>query len=438
MRKVIIVDDEPWILSGLKKMINFQACGFEPITASSGYEALEYLQKDPLGVDLVITDINMPGMNGLELIKNIKEIRSDIEIVILSGYCEFEYARQGMRLGANDYVLKPVNIAEMEALLCRINNKLDVFEVIAVPDFPEGSQYFALIGAGEALRNLARYAVYEYGNETACLIAVNNEEEMLHILNNIPKGVLVGASSLTDKPDMHNALIREARLAFLSPFIYGEQKVYVYRPTNFETAKSITKSLINTYSQNYQNIFALLESMPEETIKNELTIEDLTHIWNGIAAFFIGKETLSSGFNYYSADDLADEFKTQTAMFSYISEASKDTPEIFDDDKLGKSFANMLVYITNNYNKELYLKDLAQEFYLNMTYCCDLFRKHLNMTFHEYLTQIRMKKAKELLLSGEYTVTQISGMVGYIDNYYFSRVFKKYFGVAPKKFKESK
>jgi len=157
MKKVIIVDDEPWILSGLKKMVNFKAYGFEPITASSAMEALDYLKKHPLGVDLVITDINMPGMDGLELIKKIKEIRSDIEIVILSGYSEFEYARQGMRLGVNDYVLKPVNIDEMETLLSKINEKLDTFEMTYQPDFSVGSQYFALIGAFEALHNLARY-----------------------------------------------------------------------------------------------------------------------------------------------------------------------------------------------------------------------------------------------------------------------------------------
>lgn len=438
MNKVIIVDDEPWILSGLKKMINFKAYGFEPITASSAMEALDYLNEHPLGVDLVITDISMPGMDGLELIKKIREIRSDIEIVILSGYSEFEYARQGMRLGVNDYVLKPVNIEEMEAILSKLNEKLDSFEMIYQSDFSVGNLYFALLGSFDALHNLERYAVYEYGNETACIISVNSEDEMMQILNDIPKGILVGVSSLTDKVDNHITLVREARLAYLSKFIYAEEKIYIYRPTNFECAKKITKSLINTYSQNYQNIFSMLENMPKETAKNNLTIEDLTHIWNGIAAFFIGKESLCSGFNYYSADDLVDEYKNQNEMFSYIAEASKDTPEIFDDDKLGKSFANMLVYITNNYKTELYLKDLAQEFYLNMTYCCDLFRKHLNMTFHEYLTQIRMKKAKELLLSGEYTVTQISGMVGYLDTYYFSRVFKKYYGVAPKKFKDSK
>jgi len=438
MKKVIIVDDEPWILSGLKRMINFNAYGFEPITALSGAEVVEYLKKNPLDLDLIITDINMPEMNGLELIKRIREIRPNIEIVILSGYSEFEYARQAMRLGVNDYVLKPVNVAEMEALLSRINEKLDAFEIISRPELPEGSLHFALLGSNGTLNNFERYAVYEYGSETAYIFAVDNEEERARILDKIPSGTLAGVSSLTDKLDREIMLIREARLAFLSKFIFNEHKVYIYRPTDFNIAKQITKSLINTYSQNYQDIFSILDNMPVEIKSSNLTIEDLTHIWNGIAAFFIGKETLSSGFNYYSADDLVDEFKTQQAMFSYIAEASKDTPEIFDDEKLGKSFANMLIYIANNYQKELYLKDLAQKFYLNMTYCCDLFRKHLNMTFHEYLTQIRMKKAKELLLSGEYTITQISGMVGYLDNYYFSRVFKKYFGVAPKAFREKK
>lgn len=437
MKKVIIVDDEPWILNGIIKMVNFNSCGFEPIVASSASEVLTYLDEHPLDIDLIITDINMPEMNGLQLIKKVKEIRTDIEIIFLSGYSEFEYAREGMRLGVHDYVLKPVNAAEMEALLIKINEKIDAFEQIAFPQLPEGKQYFALLGDCGVLYEFANQAVYEYGDKTAYIFAVENEKEMAKVLNKIPPKTLMGVSSLSDNTENQIAMLKEARLAYLSKFIYGKDDIYIYRPTNFDMAKRFTKSLINTYSKNYPNIFTMLEEMSEESIQKGLTIEDLTHIWNGVAAFFIGKESSASGFNYYSADDLVDEFKTQREMFSYIAEASKDTPEIFDEEKLGKSFANMLIFITNNYNSELYLKDLAKNFYLNLTYCCDLFKKHLNMTFHEYLTQIRMKKAKELLLSGEYTITQISSMVGYWDNYYFSRVFKKYFGIAPKAYRES-
>lgn len=437
MKKVIIVDDEPWILNGIKKMVNFHSCGFEPIMAVSGEEVLTYLNEHPLDIDLLITDINMPGMNGLQLIKKVKEIRSDIEIIILSGYSEFEYAREGMRLGVHDYVLKPINAAEMEALLIKVNEKIDAFEQIDFSKLPEGKQYFAMLGDCGVLYDFVKQAVYEYGDKTAYIFAVEDESERTKILKKIPEDTLIGVSSLTDNPDNQMTMLKEARLAYLSKFIYGKDDIYIYSPTKFEMAKRMAKSLINTYSQNYPSIFAMLENMSEEVVQKSLTIEDLTHIWNGIAAFFIGKESSSSGFNYYSADDLVDEFKSQREMFSYIAEASKDTPEIFDEEKLGKSFANMLIFITNNYNSELYLKDLAKNFYLNLTYCCDLFKKHLNMTFHEYLTQIRMKKAKELLLSGEYTITQISSMVGYWDNYYFSRVFKKYFGLAPKAFKEN-
>lgn len=100
------------------------------------------------------------------------------------------------------------------------------------------------------------------------------------------------------------------------------------------------------------------------------------------------------------------------------------------------NFPNLLKYVDENYTQELYLKELAGRFYINFTYCSELFKKVTGKTFSEYLTQLRMKKAAELLTSGLMSVEEACNKVGYRDYYYFNKVFKKSFGTTPSKYKK--
>lgn len=117
MLKVLLVDDEPFIAKGLAVIIDWNAEGFEIVSlASNGKEALEFLKENK--VDLIIADIKMPVMTGLELLKCLREENiSEAHFVILSGYSDFEYAKQAMRYGCKDYILKPVEKDELLAIV---------------------------------------------------------------------------------------------------------------------------------------------------------------------------------------------------------------------------------------------------------------------------------------------------------------------------------
>lgn len=114
--KLMIVDDEQLILEGLKVIVEWEELGVTIIgTANNGKEALEFVVNHE--VDIVMTDIRMPEMNGLELIKNIREKRPDIRCILLTGYQEFEYAREALRYGAAAYLLKPIDEDELCELI---------------------------------------------------------------------------------------------------------------------------------------------------------------------------------------------------------------------------------------------------------------------------------------------------------------------------------
>ena len=122
--KVLLVDDEEEVIDTIERKINWEELGFEVAgRAQNGVKALEIAEKTQ--PDVVITDIKMPYMDGLELSRNLKKENTDIKIMILTGFDEFEYAKEAVHLEIEDYVLKPVNANELTKCMQRLRDALD-------------------------------------------------------------------------------------------------------------------------------------------------------------------------------------------------------------------------------------------------------------------------------------------------------------------------
>lgn len=123
MIKVLIADDEERICQLIKALVDWDAMELELVGfAHNGLEAGELVEK--LRPDILITDIRMPGCSGLDLIQRIKESAKDLEIIVISGYAHFEYAQQAIRYGVGDYLLKPINRAELSATLEKLKGRI--------------------------------------------------------------------------------------------------------------------------------------------------------------------------------------------------------------------------------------------------------------------------------------------------------------------------
>jgi two-component system response regulator YesN len=119
MSKILIVDDERIIREGIAQIIPWEEHGFTLVgTAASGLEAYEIVSKE--AIDIIITDIKMPGMNGLQLISKLKEEKPELQFIVLSGYGEFEFARTAMQYGVKYYLLKPCNEREILEVLEKV------------------------------------------------------------------------------------------------------------------------------------------------------------------------------------------------------------------------------------------------------------------------------------------------------------------------------
>lgn len=123
MIKVVIADDEERICRLIQALVDWEALGMQVVgTAANGLEALEVIEKEK--PDILITDIRMPGCNGLELISKIREQSEDIRIIIISGYAQFEYAQTAMKYGVSEYLLKPINRQELQDTLVRLGTEI--------------------------------------------------------------------------------------------------------------------------------------------------------------------------------------------------------------------------------------------------------------------------------------------------------------------------
>lgn len=123
MHKLMVVDDEKLILEGVKCILDWESLGVEIVAeATNGKIAIEKFKENP--VDIIITDINMPVLTGLDLINEVKNIDPNVSFIVLSGYDEFSYAQKAISLGVDNYILKPIDDVELENTIIKICNKI--------------------------------------------------------------------------------------------------------------------------------------------------------------------------------------------------------------------------------------------------------------------------------------------------------------------------
>ena len=124
MYSIMIVEDEYLVRQGIASLVDYEQFGMQVIAqAENGIEAWQKFQKNP--ADILLTDINMPQMNGLELAKLVRDQAPKCHIVFLTGYDDFDYARTAIKLGADDYLLKPFSKDDVEEMLSKVQTKLD-------------------------------------------------------------------------------------------------------------------------------------------------------------------------------------------------------------------------------------------------------------------------------------------------------------------------
>ncbi|MFV0342417.1 MAG: response regulator [Anaerocolumna sp.] len=471
MYRVILVDDEIWILQGIQETFHWSQYDMEVIGAYTfATEAMKMiLEKKP---DIVFTDIRMPIINGFELINRIREAGLETEIVIISGYGQFDYAKEAMRGGAFDFVLKPLNTDETDSLLQRLKEKLDqkyyenkkkLFEIIMdepeevnprdyhIPASYKNYQVGTLMGDEYEsfkvfLDNIQEvdYVTIEVGNKQYFIM--NSKEDITSQIYKQEFSSVIGLSAVYNSSLPVSKMISQSGSAALGNFITGQKGTYQYKP--MEASKitplivRLTKLLDEGQLTEFQNV---IHQIPEIFKKNQYSVESLCFVWNRILMhieLLYPEKFAKSELELLEWYQLDMEFEDIESMFLLLKRESNyiygttviDTRSGENEDST--NFSKILWYVNQHYKEQIKLKDISQKYYINKNYACYLFKRNTGMSYSDYLNKIRMEHAKKLLVTTDQTIFEISELVGYIDYSYFSKAFKKKYGVTPTQYRK--
>lgn len=538
MYKVIIVDDESVVRQGLRRMIAWNDHGFELIgDYENGREAWEAVERDK--PDLIISDISMPFMDGLELARLVSASYPYMKLIILTGYDQFEYAQQAIRLKVRDFVLKPITAREVRALLDKVRGEMDeearrledlgrlrsqlhqslpllkerflerlVMLGLGKPEIEERFAYFGLpkisppylvmvadiddFGGREDLMNdghdaeFLRFAVFNIFEEVlsaqpGTLLFRNREEKIMAVVGSaedesglfdvavgmaeevrhhvekylkftVTIGIGRSCSSLEQLPDS----CRTALAALDYRFLKGKNRVLSIVdlegtqalsavPFRHDWDRKLTAA-IKTVSG--EEALRLIDQSVADLRESRLPIETcLLHMQKIVLALMNIVQELGAEEGAEESDRDWQLWLTEIYRFKTLEEIGdwlkRIAASLIGDISCNRShYTRMQIvkateYIEEHYAEEkLSLQDLCRHVLMSTSHFSLVFKQMTGVTFIEYLTRVRIERAKELLLTTSLKFYEIASKVGYADPNYFSLLFKKHTGKTPREFRE--
>jgi two-component system response regulator YesN len=521
---MVIVDDEPFIIEGLKRLADWEDYGVE-ITAHAfnGSAALDIIKKSP--VDILVTDLKMPKMDGLELIRNVRKLDLDIRVIVLSGYNDFEYVKESLKYGIENYILKPVNedelISTVKNTIAKIDdniNKLRMYQNnitllrenvlyrwvsggISSDELVQRSGFLGIdLGGSEYMVAVLRILSEQDPHEITFDRALSSDEvrgigsrTLGRIKNNamfygLKKDIVFifyGSHGAIDGIDTEK--IKEAARGCIAKinaeldvdcFITLGNVAGSYKDVSrsYEAALE-TQEYFLIFKQNNvidsREIAARQQSFQHSDVKIDFAAfknlvlshktEELSSFIDALYGELSGIEGMTPNYLQNTAMELlfyiinflktiridtdhlySDMKKINISRINTIKELTDSIKNIcasiiellsLKENRTSPLINGVLSHISNNYAGEISLKTLSQIFNCNANYLGQVFKTEIGEFFTDFLNRFRIEKACGLLAGEHLKASEVSGMVGYIDQNYFYKAFKKYTGISPSEYK---
>lgn len=462
MYRLLIVDDEPWVLRSLLDSVDWRAHGFEPAeTATDGEEALACMARAL--PDLVVTDIRMPEMDGLEMIERARSRWPQLQFIILSGHAEFEYARRAMASGVAGYCLKPVQAEEMETILAKVRSLLDaenarrleaLLSLDEACDAVEAAALLARLGIRaeemESLRVVAgvcRWGVPLLPGDNLMLL---RGDEWRTVLDEPPVDGSIGISQPLRHPARIGRAVAEAREARRMWFATGTQGVFVYRSVGripLERPFARLAAAMDTGSE--PEIRQEMDAMERLLVEGNAGWRQLRLFRERLEAFQITEEEAGTVAETGAVAETepceeagdADEAENPNLHFRSLHEMIGFFADRFvgsigarateEEAAGGDLIAEVIRYADQHAIERISLIDLAERFHFSPSYLCRVFKRETGTTLTDHLLHIRLGKATALLENSTMPIAEIAERCGYPDYFYFTRLFKRTYGVTP-------
>lgn len=506
--KVLIVDDEKIVRAGLRKIIEQRAKGFSVIgEAQDGIDALTLVRL--YQPDICIVDIRMRHMDGIEFIRRVRQEDSKAHFVVLSGYAEFEYARDLMSIGCSAYLTKPVKHKELITVLNQLKEKIlaeaekaqkiKVYEdltlkivdmerdllvkriltegrtseldsalenhqllwlreevtVAAVTSLAPFNDFVSLVDQIFSRSEVEHYICYRYttseyyiimpatypafdvlnacckeiSNHLGCEVIAGLEEKVSNLERGLDKAKTIMKSSFPSK---------QAEVFRASDLPNKPSKDYELVEQRIKTAclngdpKELSQGIAQLLSdlQNHQthiNVFLLLIGRLYHSVRTKLNQTRYSFIVEQIPTYLAFENQLKSCRQFVE-------------MKEYVQATFDEIASLLSTDVDGSSSSTIRKaqrYIEENFSRDISLSDIAENVGLTPNYLSTLFKTGTGKTYVNYLTELRIERAKVLLVDSSLKVYEVGSMVGYSDPKYFNRVFRQVTGMTPREFRET-
>lgn len=518
--KIMIVDDESEVRQGIAHKIDWNALGFEIVAdAENGRDALE--KAETLDLDVVLTDIKMPFMDGLELGAELARRKPNLKLIVFSGFDAFEYAQEAIKLNVVEYVLKPVNAAELTAILSRVRGLLDAeiaqrrnidqltqaykkslplmrekflqellrgpmdpaeverqmdrfglsiregrYKVVAVCNIgPGGGQGPVLSDElvpmsvrqmlDDALRGRCHREIFL--SVSSIIVATSWDREPVETLMSLMGEVCsecerilgvtvtVGIGRPCRRPEDLHRSCAEARAAVEYKAVVGGGK-----PIYIQDMERMDRTPLETDNRREQQLLSAIKFGSREQISAlvEELLEGGGEGWSTQARFVGILGTLLPIIQRYKLGEtemkewlpLLAENAPREELREWLLKVCLRLSGSLDQRRI--STAKRLVeeaerYIRDNYQDSgLSVDRLCDHLHISQSYFSTIFKQETGRSYVQYLTDIRMEHAIELLRTTDDKTYMVAEKVGYDEPNYFSYVFKKRFGVSPSQFRK--
>ena len=458
MFNVVIIDDENFIIKSLETSIHWKSLNLQvTATFSNGQDALHFIEQHP--VHILITDIRMPGISGLDLCQYIHTHFPHIQTIIISGYADFVYAQKAMMYNVLGYCVKPLDFHEITLLLKKATailnqstpNPQDILACIEDEEYaalasylhrhqlnPE--QFFLAASIGfQPLSNILdqcrltlRIGAHKY------LYFLSGPCKILPSLDTLTTLRIKGLGLYPDSISITSlkSVIHDTLLMSYQYFIVGAPYICQALPTqSHQEELSQLQNHLNAHHLSSLQIF--LNSLLDPVHLHSYTINFALKLCHLFITHYMTYSQLDLDDLYiYSLDDLTTQFDNFSQMLTKLYDllCEQTSTEHFPN-SYNNNFITIIQFINHNYTKDISIKDISKQLNLNPSYISQLFKKETGSTYVKYLTQLRIEKAKDLLQNTDLSLSEICDQIGYNDYFYFLKTFKKYEGMSPSKYR---
>lgn len=426
MLTILVVDDEYLVRTGIRETIHWESYNLQIIgEASNGEEGLTAAQS--LHPDIIITDIRMPKMDGIEFMAKLREAGLDSKVVVLSGYDEFDYAQSALNYGASAYLLKPIEnqqlIETIQKVSRLIHEEREVKQHYAelkleLPAIQKQFLLDLLDGTSADIRGIEAKIEFlklplAFQNQAVLIVSIDDlpilSQKLPHTrIEELRREIVDGISQVLLIRRGFKGLVVVKNVDEIVLILQLEDTSEKYLPTLKDACKEFTAGLENPRTVSYMPAFTV-------SIGISTPVKDLTQLHKAY------QEALTAAHT---------KFLPGTHSVTYIK----------DEGVHGYHAAvrDAIAFLKNHSSEDITVEMAARELFISPSYLMHLFKAELGKTFNECLIEYRIEQAKELLGDKNNKIYEVCQRVGYTDAKYFSQLFKRMTGLSPSEFAKMK